>query len=140
MRNVPVGDTVRIDGDTASGRVFRTAAPARIDDYDAIPGALATHLRGLGFRCAVAAPIFLGGRLWGAVIVSSIDPEPFAEGAEQRIADFSELAAQALANAERARGAGRVARSHRGGGRRSSGGGSSATCTTGRSSGWSRSR
>ena len=99
VRNVPVGDTVRIDGDTASGRVFRTSAPARIDDYDAIPGELALHLRGLGFRCAVAAPIFLGGRLWGAVIVSSIDPEPFAVGAEQRIADFSELAAQALANA-----------------------------------------
>ena len=73
--------------------------PARIDDYDAIPGELALHLRGLGFRCAVAAPIFLGGRLWGAVIVSSIDPEPFPAGAEQRIADFAELAAQALANA-----------------------------------------
>jgi signal transduction histidine kinase len=42
----------------------------------------------------------LGGRLWGAVIVSSVDPEPFPDGAEQRIADFAELAAQALANAE----------------------------------------
>ena len=76
------------------------ARPARIDDYDALDGSLAVHLRGLGFRCAVAAPIFLDGRLWGAVIVSSIDPEPFPAGAEQRIADFAELAAQALANAD----------------------------------------
>jgi PAS domain S-box-containing protein len=99
VRNVPVGDTVGMDGDTASARVYRTGVPARIDDYAAIEGELAVHLRGLGFRCAVAAPIFLGGRLWGAVIVSSVDPRPFPVGAEQRIADFSELAAQALANA-----------------------------------------
>jgi PAS domain S-box-containing protein len=99
VRNVPVGDTVRIDSDTASGRVYRSGLPARIDDYDAIPGDLALHLRGLGFRCAVAAPIFLGGRLWGAVIVSTVESEPFPVGAEQRIADFAELAAQAIANA-----------------------------------------
>ena len=40
-----------------------------------------------------------GGGLWGAVIVSSVDPEPFPPGDEQRLADFAELAAQALANA-----------------------------------------
>ena len=33
------------------------------------------------------------------MIVSSVEPEPFPAGAEQRIADFAELAAQALANA-----------------------------------------
>ena len=54
----------------------------------------------LGFTCAVAAPIFLSGRLWGAMIVSSVVAEPFPHGAEQRIADFAELAAQALANAQ----------------------------------------
>ena len=50
-------------------------------------------------QAVVAAPIFLGGSLWGAVIVSSMDAGPFPEGAEQRIAYFAELAAQALANA-----------------------------------------
>ena len=35
VRNVPVGDTVRMDGDTASARVCRTGAPARVDSYDA---------------------------------------------------------------------------------------------------------
>jgi signal transduction histidine kinase len=34
------------------------------------------------------------------VLVSSVHPEPFAEGAEQRIADFADLAAQAVANAQ----------------------------------------
>jgi PAS domain S-box-containing protein len=98
--NVPVGDTVRMDGDTASARVFRTGTPARVDDYAEIPGELAARLRGMGFTSAVAAPIFLSGRMWGAVIVSSLTEEPFPPGAEQRIADFAELAAQALANAQ----------------------------------------
>ena len=57
-------------------------------------------MRGYGVQAVVAAPVFLGGSLWGAVIVSSMDPEPFPEDAEQRIAYFAELAAQALANAQ----------------------------------------
>ena len=65
VRNVPVGDTVRMDGDTASTRVFRTGAPARVDSYADIPGELSGRLQQLGFTSAVAAPIFLGGRLWG---------------------------------------------------------------------------
>jgi PAS domain S-box-containing protein len=100
VQNVPVGDTVRMDGDTASTRVFRTGAPARVDSYADIPGELSARLRSLGFTSAVAAPIFLSGRMWGAVIVSSVTDEPFPPGAEQRIADFAELAAQALANAQ----------------------------------------
>ncbi len=100
ITNIPVGDTVAMDGDTVSARVFRTGAPARIDDYGDCEGVLAERLRELGFHSAVAGPIFLDGRLWGCVIVSSVDPEPPPVGAEQRIADFAELAAQALANAE----------------------------------------
>ncbi len=100
VRSVPVGESVRVDGDTAAGRVRRTGRPARVDTYEGQEGELAETLRSLGFRSAVAAPVVLGGRLWGAVIVSSVDPEPFPEGAEQRIADFAELASQALANAE----------------------------------------
>ena len=42
----------------------------------------------------------LDGRLWGAVLVSTVEATPFPEGAEQRIADFADLVALALANAE----------------------------------------
>ena len=61
VQNVPVGDTVRMDGDTASTRVFRTGAPARVDSYDEIPGELSARLRVIGLYVAVAAPIFLSG-------------------------------------------------------------------------------
>jgi PAS domain S-box-containing protein len=100
VSSVPVGDHVRFDGDTVAARVMRTGAPARVDSYEGMTGEMAATLRELGFRCAVAAPVALGGRMWGAMIVSSVHPEPFPRGAEQRLADFAELAAQALANAE----------------------------------------
>ena len=98
--SVEVGPRVPLDGDTVAVRVWRTGRPARLDDYDGLSGELAARLRALGFRCAVAAPIAIGGRLWGAVIVSSVRAGAFAPGDEERISSFAELAAQALANAE----------------------------------------
>jgi PAS domain S-box-containing protein len=98
--NVEVGSTVPLDSETTAVQVWRTGQPARLDSYEGLRGELAAKLRSLGFTCAVAAPIMLAGRLWGAVLVSSVNPEPFPPGAEQRIAKFAELVAQALANAE----------------------------------------
>jgi PAS domain S-box-containing protein len=100
VQSVPVGDYVKLDGDTVAARVWRTQQPARVDSYEGMTGTLAESLRELGFKAAVAAPVWLGGRLWGAVIVSSVNPEPFPKGAEQRLADFAELVTQALANAQ----------------------------------------
>ena len=95
-----VGTRMPLDGDTAATRVWRTGRPARMDSYDRAEGELAATLRGYGVQAVVAAPIFLGGSLWGAVIVSTMDAEPFPEDAEHRISYFAELAAQALANAQ----------------------------------------
>jgi PAS domain S-box-containing protein len=97
---LPVGATLVLDSDTAATLVLRTGKPARVESYDGLEGTLAARLRDLGFRSAVGGPIFLDARLWGAVVVSSLDPEPPPAGAEQRIADFAELAAQAVANAQ----------------------------------------
>src|SRR5262245_39799033 len=71
-----------------------------MDSYADADGELARQLREYGVQAVVAAPVFLAGSLWGAVIVSAMSSEPFPEGAEQRIAYFAELAAQALANAQ----------------------------------------
>ncbi len=96
---LPPGTHMPMDGDTAAMRVWRSGSAARMDSYEGAEGELAAMMRGYGVQAVVAAPIFLGGSLWGAVIVSSMDAEPFPPGAEQRIAYFAELAAQALANA-----------------------------------------
>jgi signal transduction histidine kinase len=98
--NIEVGTTIPLDGATIAVEVRSTGRPARVDSYEDVGGELAQRLRRLGFHCAVAAPITLEGRIWGAVIVSSLETEPFPPGAELRLAEFAELIAQALANAD----------------------------------------
>jgi signal transduction histidine kinase len=79
--------------------VHRTGLPARVDDLSADASEVADIIRSEGLRSAVASPIHVGGRLWGAIAASSRQG-PFPAGAEQRMADFTELAATAIANAE----------------------------------------
>jgi PAS domain S-box-containing protein len=99
-QNMQVGAIVALDGETVSARIARTGRPARVDSYAGMPGRLAETLRGFGFQAAVGAPVTVDGQLWGAVIAATSDPQPFPPDAEERIAGFTELIAQALANAE----------------------------------------
>jgi PAS domain S-box-containing protein len=99
VRNMPVGTILTMDGRTAARLVFDTGRPARVESFDDIEGTLAAALRELGFRSAVAAPVVLEGRLWGAVLVSTVHPEPFPAGVEARLGGFAELMGQALTNA-----------------------------------------
>jgi PAS domain S-box-containing protein len=96
----PVGSTFALDGDSVLARVRESGRPQRIDDYERAIGSLAAQLRSLGYRCSVAAPVAVGGKLWGALIASSRQPEALGEGSERRLCDFADLVAQALANAD----------------------------------------
>jgi PAS domain S-box-containing protein len=98
-RYLPAGTTIVLDGDFATALVRRTQRPAKVDSFDDLTGTTAQHMRSLGIRAGVAAPVSFAGRLWGALSASTVRPEPFPEGAEQRLASFADLAAQALANA-----------------------------------------
>ena len=85
------------------GRSRRSCAAAdtqRVERYEEASGALAETLRGFGYRAAVAAPVSVGGRLWGAVAAATASDEPLPEGLERRLCDFADLVAQALANAD----------------------------------------
>jgi len=97
--SVPSGTKLEIDSHTVTQLIRETGRPARIDDYGPIPGELARRLRALGFKAAVAAPVYVGGDLWGAITISSTGG-PFPPGAETRIADFTELVGLALSSAE----------------------------------------
>jgi GAF domain-containing protein len=96
----PVGADVPLDGDTAVVKVSRSGRPERVDDYAGLTGELPERLRRLGIASAVAAPIKVAGRLWGAIVASSGRPYGFPPDAEERIAGFAELVADALANAD----------------------------------------
>ncbi len=94
------GTVVPLDSETPLVHVQRTGAPARLDSYEGVPGELAAQMRGVGWRAAVAAPIYVSGRLWGAICAGRTSDEPFPPGAERRIGEFGEIVGIALANAE----------------------------------------
>jgi signal transduction histidine kinase len=94
----PIGVRVSMGQDSTAARVHRTGAPARVD-IDDLPGDVHAGLRELGVRASVGAPIVVHGELWGAVVGATMGVS-FPPGAEQRLAAFAALVAQALANAE----------------------------------------
>jgi signal transduction histidine kinase len=98
--SVPIGARIELDGDTLTPKICRSGRPERVDDYGGLTGLLAERLHALGIHSGVGAPIIFDGELWGAVVVSSVRAHAFPTGAEHRIAAFTELIAQALANAE----------------------------------------
>ena len=83
----------------AMARALETLAPARVDSYERLPGSFAREVRASGVRATVAAPIVVDGRLWGAFAAGS-KTEPFGADAEARLAAFTELVAQAIANVD----------------------------------------
>jgi len=93
-----VGTRVPLDGDNVALRVLRTNRPARIDDYTGVEGLAADYVRSVGVCAAVGAPIVVGGRLWGVMVVGSSRPGPLPAETESRIGAFTELVATAIAN------------------------------------------
>ena len=100
VRAVALGTSVALDAPTVAALIRRSEQPERVDSYDGMSGSTVDLLRELGFRSSVGAPIKLAGRLWGGVMVSTVEEQPLPAGSEQRVADFAELVALALANAE----------------------------------------
>ena len=97
---LPLASTFDLDGDTVVAKVLRTGSPQRVDRYQDTMGHLAETLQRSGYQAAVAAPVTVGGRLWGALAAATRSEEPLPDGLEQRLRNFAELVAQALANAD----------------------------------------
>src|SRR5712691_1378385 len=97
---LPVRVGERWEGYSPTGltaTVLRTGRAARVDDYRDIPGG-EPYLRE-GLRCAVAMPIHVNGRLWGAIAVGS-GQGPLPPDTEQRMTEFTDLVGTAVANAQ----------------------------------------
>jgi signal transduction histidine kinase len=95
----PVGASLDLDGDTVVAKVLRTRTAQRLE-YKTATGSLAETMQDTGYRVAVAAPVTVAGRLWGALVAATTSDEPVADGLEQRLCDFADLVGQALANAD----------------------------------------
>jgi PAS domain S-box-containing protein len=95
----PVGSRLEVDSGTAIAIVLQTGHSARVDDFDNSSPLSAERAARLGFRCSVAVPITVEGALWGS-IGAGTEREQFPADAEQRMAEFTELLATAIANAD----------------------------------------
>jgi signal transduction histidine kinase len=97
----PVGTRVELPGYAALAVVWRTGRAARIDEdvWNSASDPVADGLRELEIRSLVASPIVVEGRLWGAVNAWT-RRGPFPSDAADRMADFTELVATAVGNAE----------------------------------------
>jgi signal transduction histidine kinase len=90
--SVPVGSRIAIDT-TVVALVRQTGGPARFTEQS--PPELPA-----GTYSAVGTPIIVGGRLWGAMTALTPQDRPLPEGTEARIAEFTDLVATAIANAQ----------------------------------------
>jgi PAS domain S-box-containing protein len=85
------------EGDPAMG-IAKTRRPARVVDWNDVPGLIAAFVRDLGISSSVGSPILVEERLWGAVVVHTKQLHPFPSDTESRLENFSELVATAISN------------------------------------------
>ena len=99
--NLPVGTRRELRDYLAPAAVWRTGRPAQVneDAWSSVSDPVADALREAGVRSLAASPIIVEGRLWG--VVSAWNRQgPFPAGTADRMADFTELLATAVGNAE----------------------------------------
>jgi signal transduction histidine kinase len=95
-----VGMRFALEGASIAAQVYETGRPARVDSFVGAFGPIALEAQALGIRSSVGCPIVAGGRPWGVIAASSTSEAPFPPNTESRIADFTELVATAVSQAE----------------------------------------
>jgi signal transduction histidine kinase len=94
---VPVGSRHGLGGQTIGTIVFETGRPARVDVDASDP--FAVVIDEADFRSSVGTPIIVDGGVWGLMGVGS-GAKPLPADTEERLSQFTELLATAIANAE----------------------------------------
>ena len=94
-----VGRRYELQG-TVSGLILEMGRPGRVENYAEGPGGAPDAAREMGWRSSVGAPITVEGRLWGVLAAVSKTEQPLPGDTEQRLAEFAELFATAIANSE----------------------------------------
>jgi signal transduction histidine kinase len=99
-RGIVLGTRVAIESDALAGFVLRERRATRMNSVSLVVGGpIADHVRRCGLRSATASPIEVEGALWGVMVAGWPVPEPPVD-AESRIAEFAQLVATAISNAQ----------------------------------------
>ncbi len=96
----PVGQRLSLEGENTEALVLRSGRTARIDSFALLDGPIAAATRAAGIHSEVGAPIVVDGRVWGAIVVATTDPIELPKATEARLANFAEIAAGAVWQAE----------------------------------------
>jgi signal transduction histidine kinase len=98
--HLTVGTRFDLDGLSVAREVRQRGGPVRLESYKGATGSVALEASRLGIRSSVGCPIVVDGHLWGVIAASRRSDEAFAPNAEAQIAEFTELVATAIANAQ----------------------------------------
>ena len=99
-RTLAVGTRIALEGVSIAALVRDAGRPVRVDTFADVTGPIAEEARALGIRSSVGCPIVVAGQLWGVIAASSKGEASFPADTESQIAEFTELLATAIANAE----------------------------------------
>jgi PAS domain S-box-containing protein len=95
-----LGTVLPVDGDSLTSTVAQSRQAGRIDSYEGVSGEIARRVRESRYHSVVAAPVVVGGRVWGLLVAATQRPEPLPQAAEKRLESFAELVALALGSAD----------------------------------------
>jgi signal transduction histidine kinase len=100
LDGILVGSRWELDDSMPAALVQRTGRSARVDgvDWSRVSAPVGAHAGRLRVRSAVASPIVVEGRVWGAITVAST--ERLSERAAERLEKFTDLVAVGIANTE----------------------------------------
>ena len=83
MQNLSGSTRLTLADDELLSKVLSTGQPAR---------------QGAAIRTALGVPVIVDGRVWGVLSAGAAEAEPLSSDSEERIADFADLVATAIAN------------------------------------------
>ena len=95
-----IGTLMPPDPGTLTALVFDTHDPARVDDLSTSPGTVGEVARAAELGSGCAGPIVVNGAVWGKMCVFSRVGTVLPAGTENRLHDFIDLVATAIANYE----------------------------------------
>jgi PAS domain S-box-containing protein len=95
-----MGSAWPVEERTAAAMLPQIGRPTRIEDFAAIPGAIPDAIRQAGMRSGTGAAIVIDGKMWGVMGAAVAEGEPLPDHIEDRLAEFTELLATAISNAQ----------------------------------------
>jgi signal transduction histidine kinase len=98
--HLAVGKRFALEGESIAAQVLASGRPARMDSFIGTAGPIAREAQALGIHASIGCPIVVGRRTWGLIAASTRREAPFPPNTESRIADFTDLVATAVSNAE----------------------------------------